>query len=259
MQASASAPSPRPGPGGPGSPVPLWKRTLALLALVLSAWLWIGGLADSLGRPSVVDSLSLRQLELATLAAEVVPEDLRPALVGDDPRAELASELQRQIDASELPAPAARRLELILLRRNGASQIAAADGTGGALQALVEQVDAPRRPLLIALLDGRRRSPQEQELLLDPWGPSPMLHQLGCEQLGGPESACPAARGAVRLLLTLVGVSVLPVVLVLIGVGLLLIQTGSAAGKVKPTTGYAFKEMAKDAIQIAACFSIKNL
>jgi len=227
LQASGSAPSPRPGPGGPGSPAPLWKRTLALLALVLSAWLWIGGLADSLGRPSVVDSLSLRQLELATLAAEVVPPDLRAALVGDDPRAELARELQRQMDASELPAPASRRLELILLRRSSPSQAGGAGGGGGggaegALRALVEQVDGPRRPLLLALLDGRRRSPQEQAQLLEPWTPSPMLGQLGCEQLGGPESACPAARGAARLLLTLVGVSVLPVVLVLLGVGLLL-------------------------------------
>ena len=36
------------------------------------------------------------------------------------------------------------------------------------------------------------------------------------------------------------------------------VQTGSAAGKVKPTTGYAFKEMAKDALRIAAHFSSNN-
>lgn len=36
------------------------------------------------------------------------------------------------------------------------------------------------------------------------------------------------------------------------------ILTGAGAGKVKPTTGYAFKEMAKDAIQIAENFSINT-
>jgi membrane protease YdiL (CAAX protease family) len=223
LQASGSAPSPRQGPGGPGSPAPLWKRTLALLALLLSAWLWIGGLADSLGRPSVVDSLSLRQLELATLAADVLPPELRPALVGAEPRTELANELKRQMEASELPAPAARRLELILLRRSAPSPAPAGGGDSEAdLRALMEQVDGPRRPLLQALLAGRRRTPQEQAELLAPWAPSTMLRQLGCEQLGGPESACPAARGAGRVLLTVVGVSVLPVVLVLVGVVLLL-------------------------------------
>ena len=223
LQPSGSAPSPRPDPDGPGFAAPLWKRSLALLALLISAWLWIGGLADSLGRPSVVDSLSLRQLELAALVADGVPMDLRTALVGAEPRSELADELQRQMDASELPAPAARRLELILLRRSTPSRKSTGDGDQeGALRALVEQLDRPRRPLLVALLDGRRRSPQEQIQLLEPWAPSTMLRQLSCEQLGGPESSCPAARDAGRLLLILLGVTVLPVVLVVIGVVLLL-------------------------------------
>jgi membrane protease YdiL (CAAX protease family) len=193
------------------------------LALLLSAWLWIAGLADSLGRPSVVDSLSLRQMELATLAAEVVPADLRSVLVGAQPRSELADELERQMGASELPAPASQRLELLLLRRSTTSPSPAGAATvDDKLRTLVEQVDGPRRPLLLALLDGGRRSPEEQAQLLQPWAPSStMLRQLSCEQLGGPEDACPAAQGAARLLVTLLGVSVMPVVLLLIGVGLL--------------------------------------
>ena len=192
-----------------------------MLALLLSAWLWIAGLADSLGRPSVVDSLSLRQMELATLAAEVVPADLRSVLVGAQPRSELADELERQMGASELPAPAAQRLELLLLRRSAPSPSPGGAAGDDKLRTLVEQVDGPRRPLLRALLDGGRRSPEEQAQLLQPWAPSTMLRQLSCEQLGGPEEACPAAQGAARLLVTLLGVSVLPVVLVLIGVVLL--------------------------------------
>lgn len=222
MQDSGSASSPRPGSSGPGTPAPLWKRILALLALALSAVLWISGLVDSLGRPSVVDSLSLRQLELATLAAEAVPPELQPALVGADPRADLAKELERQMGASELPAAAAQQLELLLLRRGSAGPLPPGSGPEGGLGLLVEQVDAPRRPLLRALVAGRRVPPEEQARLLEPWGPSPMLRQLSCEQLGGPASTCPAARAGVRLLLTLLGVSVLPVLLVLIGVVVLL-------------------------------------
>ncbi len=225
MQASGSDPQKRPPPGPPGgagSPAPAWKKSLALLSLLLSGLLWIGGLLDSLQRPSVVDALSLRQLELATLAAEVVPAGLRQALIGAAPRTELAGELQRQMETSELPPPAAQRLKLALLRRGdpaAADQAAAADRELGDL---VERVDAPRRPLLQALLDGRRHPPVEQRRLLEPWGASPLLRQLSCEQLGGPQSACPAAAQPVRFVLVLLGVSVLPILLVGVGVVLLL-------------------------------------
>jgi hypothetical protein len=191
------------------------------VTLLLSGWLWFGGLVESLERPSVMDSLSLRQLELATLAAEVLPDRLRLALIGEEPRAELAAELERQMDASPLPAPAAQRLELALLRRSDTAGSAEAGEAERQLKELVERVDAPRRPLLLALLDGRRHPPEEQNLLLEAWEASPMLRQLGCEQLGGPLSTCPAASASTRLLLTLLGVSVLPVILV--GAGLVLL------------------------------------
>jgi membrane protease YdiL (CAAX protease family) len=219
LQASGSDSSPPPPPAAPRAPG--WKRLLALLTLLLSACLWISGLVGSLSRPSVLDALSLRQLELATLAADAVPPNLAPALVGKEPRGELARELERQIESAELPAPAAQRLELALLRRGDAGKAEAAEND---LRALVEMVDGPRRPLLEALLDGRRISPDEQTRLLEPWEASPMLRQLGCEQLGGPPSACPAAQQAPRLLLILLGVSVLPVLLVGTGVVLLLRQ-----------------------------------
>ncbi|MEB3256517.1 MAG: CPBP family intramembrane glutamic endopeptidase [Synechococcaceae cyanobacterium] len=232
MHPSGSDSPTRLAPGGPGPAAPAWKRTLALLALLLSTWLWVAGLADSLGRPSVVDSLSLRQLELATLAGEALPNRLRPALAGDDPRAELSKELGRQLQASPLPAPAAQRLELLLLQRGTA---AAPTPQEQELRTLLEQVDPERRPLLAALVEGRRLPPAEQAQLLEPWRPSTMLRQLACEQLGGPESACPAARDAGRLLLLLVGVSVVPVVLVLLGLALLLRRLWVALRGVAPT------------------------
>ena len=110
-----------PSRSGPPASPPGWKSLLALLSLALCALLWVGGLIDSLERPSVVDSLSLRQLELAALAAEAVPEGLRPLLTGEDPRRELGDELQRQLQAAEEPPLALRRLERALLERDAAS------------------------------------------------------------------------------------------------------------------------------------------
>jgi membrane protease YdiL (CAAX protease family) len=201
---------------------PAWKRGIALLALVLSGWLWFVGLVDSLSRPSVEDDLSLRQLQLTTLAAEALPPELRPALVGEAPRAALVQALERQMEAAELPPTAAQRLELALLERSGEAGEKRQSQPRQDLMALIETVDAPRRPLLTALIDGGRRSPEEQQSLLQPWNPSPMLRQLSCEQLGGPASACPAATEANRLLLRLLGVNLLPLLLVLAGVALLL-------------------------------------
>jgi hypothetical protein len=90
---------------------------LALISLGLSLLLWLNGLVDSLARPSVGDALNLHQLELTALAGDLLPPSLQERLVGKDPRAELARELQRQMEAAAMPAPALQRLELALLQR----------------------------------------------------------------------------------------------------------------------------------------------
>ena len=218
-----SGPVPAPVPGGstspPGAAGPLagWKTLLALISLAFSVLLWFNGLVDSLSRPSVVDALSLRQLELSALAAAAVPEALQPTLLGKDPRANLADELERQMQGSTLPAPAVQRLELALLLRGRAPEASA-----GQLRELREMIDTPRRPLLDALIAGERPLPEQQRQLLAAWKAPTMLQQLSCEQLGGPESACPAARSGSRLLLQLLGVSLVPGVLLLGGLILLL-------------------------------------
>ena len=208
-----------------GSPPPIpasaaepgWKVLLALISLSLSLLLWLNGLVDSLARPSVGDALNLHQLELTALAGELLPPALQEPLVGKDPRAELTRELKRQIAASPLPAPAVQRLELALLER-GREPVAVASQ----LRELTAMVEAPRRPLLEALLEGRRTDLAELERWLEPWQAPTLVAQLSCEQLGIPISACPAARSSRRLVLQLVGVSLLPLLLLLLGSGLLL-------------------------------------
>jgi len=222
-------PSPTPiGPaaGGPPDPPPAdppsWKVLLALLSLSLSLLLWLDGLAGSLQRPSVEASLDLRQLELSALVEDHLPASLRSVLVGDDPRRELATALERSLSAGGTPAPAERRLELSLLRR-GSENSAEARAADEQLRELIPSVDAARRPLLEALVAGRRLQGPERQSLLAPWQPSPLLEQLGCEQLGGGgDDLCPADRNPGRRVLRLLAVNVLPLALLLTGLGLLI-------------------------------------
>ena len=65
------------------------KVFLAFVSLVLATLVWILGLVDSFGKPSVAPALSLEQKELSLLAQSKVPEPLQPLVVGDDPAAAL--------------------------------------------------------------------------------------------------------------------------------------------------------------------------
>ena len=228
MSLPISHPSPiDPRGDGPPDPPPAnppsWKVLLALLSLSLSLLLWLEGLAGSLQRPSVETALDLRQLELSALVEDHLPPTLRSFLVGDDPRKALADALAQNLGDSANPLPAERRLELGLLRR-GSEDSSEARAADQQLQDLIPTVDPSRRPLLEALVAGRPLSAPERDRLLRPWQPSPLLEQLGCEQLGGGagQETCPADRNPGRRVLRLLAVNVLPLVLLLTGLGLLI-------------------------------------
>ena len=209
-----------------------WKGLLALLALFLSGLIWVSGLEESLSRPSVVNALEVRQLELSVLSAEVLPPSLRPLLVGEAPRDSLVKVLEQQSKDPSSPPPANRRLELTLLQRS--QETPSSTSNDGALDDLASQVDPSRRPLLVALQGPSPVSPAQQQVLLAPWGKGSLIAQLGCEQLGGPASACPAQRQAPWLIGRLLAITVLPALLMVVGVVLLgqqlwLLQRGRLA------------------------------
>ncbi|MEB3201103.1 MAG: CPBP family intramembrane glutamic endopeptidase [Synechococcaceae cyanobacterium] len=209
-------------PSPPERPAPGWKVLLALLSLALTALLWVDGLVGSLERPSVVDALGLRQLELAVLAEESLPDPLHDLVAGRDPRGALAGELRRQIEAASTPVPAQRRLELALLER-GSSDLRTSSDAESQLADLVETVDAPRRPLVQALQLGETLPQARQAELLARWTPSTLLSQLSCEQLPG-AGPCPATLQAAALRGKLLGVTVAPALFLLLGALLLLQQ-----------------------------------
>ena len=198
------------------APPPNWKVLLALLSLCLSALLWFEGLASSVSRPSVDGDLDLHQLELNTLVADVAPSRLTTLVAGEDPRSRLAEQLARQVDGGGPPAPALQRLELALLELPSAPARAEL-----LLRDLIPMVEAPRRPLLEALLRKQQLLPAEQKRILEPWKAPLLVRQLSCERLGGPLSQCPAAGRGQLLQLRLLAVTLMPALLLIAGLLLL--------------------------------------
>ncbi len=190
-----------------------------MIALSLSLLLWSSGLRESLSRPSVVDALDLRQLELSVLAAEALPPSLRPLLVGENPRGLLRETLERRARESTSPPPAADRLALALLQADGKANTSST--AAATLAELSSQVNSERRPLLQALKQGAAVPANERETLLAPWGDSSLVAQLSCETLGGPAPTCPAQRQATWLILRLLALTACPTLLLLAGAGLL--------------------------------------
>jgi membrane protease YdiL (CAAX protease family) len=188
------------------------------MALSLCVLLWGSGLRDSLSRPSVVNTLDIRQLELSVLAAEALPPSLRPILVGEDPRGVLRETLEEGMGDPSAPPPIAQRLELVLLEPDP-------DDPGPPVKAstladLSPLVNSERRPLLRALARGVEVPAAERDALLAPWGERSLVAQLSCEQLGGPAATCPAQRLAPWLVLRLLALTVLPALLLLVGAAL---------------------------------------
>ena len=208
-------PTPRP------SRSPGWTTGLALISLVLSGLLWLSGLVDSLQRPSVGNDLELRQQELAALAAPGLPPSLGRALAGEHPLETLRLGLEKQLADRSLPPAPAQQLQLALLQLQAGEPGLASER----LQNLDQQVPPAQRRLLQLL-----RAPAAQgalgagqvDQLLEGWRASPLTRQLVCQALGGAGPSCvdvPAQRAAIWRLL---GTTLAPVLLMLVGTALLL-------------------------------------
>ena len=230
----------------PKSPrsTPAWKSLLALLSLVLSGLLWLNGLVDSLQRPSVGNALALRQLELSVLAAPALPPPLKGLLGGVAPATSLREELEHQIDQSEAPAPPGQVLELALLQQQAGDSAKASH----LFNDLMGQVSPEQRDLIGVLAAPAVPNPMgtnpmgtnpmgssQGDPLQAGWILSPLQQQLVCDrlnQLGTPASAtgpCAATNDGQRqaalhqnALWRLLGLSAAPVLLLLLGSGLLL-------------------------------------
>ena len=213
-------------PGRGPAPANRWKVLLAGLSLALCALLWLNGLVGSLERPSVGDALTRRQLQLELLAAPALPPALQPLLHGEEAAAQLEQQLQAQLAADPGPGQPEVLLQLALLQGQRGDGAAA----GANLSLLEQQVPPEQRPLLTALerrlADGAAASLDGEAVaaLSVPWQPSAgaLNRQLLCQVLQPPGSACGEPALQRQAAWRLLGVSALPALLLLVGLGLLL-------------------------------------
>ena len=61
------------------------KLALAFISLVITFFVWQQGLRDSLNRPSVSFDISQKELEIAELAVQSIPENLKKFFIINDP------------------------------------------------------------------------------------------------------------------------------------------------------------------------------
>lgn len=205
---SASSPSPRPA---------AWKGLLALMALSLSVLLWLGGLIDSLQRPSVGGDLALRQLELALVAEPALPSPLRAVLVGGDPQAALLEAMTSEAAEADGLAAADQRLQRALLQQL-AGQPARAGVDLAQLQLRPAQsLTSAQAALLEALVAA---DPQAIGAVA-PRLATPSLRLLACRRAGDGRQHCVDPEAAHQAALQLVLVNGLPALALLLGLVLL--------------------------------------
>jgi uncharacterized protein len=203
---------------------------LALLSLALSALLWISGLLESLDRPSVNQSLTVRQLQLELQAAPALPPPVRSLLISSDAPAQLAEQLEQQRRQEPGPGTPDQLLQLVLLQRLQADQPL----SPSLLAEISAQLPPQQRPVLRWLApdadadaDGGGGGAQPDGPM-EAWaaGLSPLTSQLLCAALedGGqpPLAVCGLAAAQRQAALRLLGVSWLPGLLLLAGVALVL-------------------------------------
>lgn len=205
---SASSPRSRPA---------AWKVLVAVLSVSLSLLLWLGGLIESLQRPSVGGDLAVRQLELALLAEPALPAPLRTVLVGPDPRGTLLKEMTSQEqEAAGLPSPGQRLQRALLLELAHQPARARAD-----LESLQERppgsLPAEEELLLELLLAADSRGIQA----IAPRLPTPTLRLLACERGGGSTQVCGETAVARQAATQLALVNGLPALALLLGLLLL--------------------------------------
>lgn len=200
-----------------------WRQPLALLSLAISALLWVNGLLGSLERPSVDNTLSVRQLQLEVMAAPALPPGWSSVLLSSDPSAALAKDLEEQLAGGRGPGEPDQLLQLVLLQQ----QLGHWSGAQTVLQQLYGQVPPSQRPLLQLLeqpADASLVAWAEAGPILEAWHAtaSPLTEQLLCERLRGDGDGCFNPDQQREAVLRLLGVSWLPLLLLLLGMALLL-------------------------------------
>tara|TARA_Y100001968_G_scaffold56140_2_gene47322 strand:- start:2101 stop:3459 length:1359 start_codon:yes stop_codon:yes gene_type:complete len=191
-----------------------WKLLAAIISLVLTAFVWQQGLTESFDRPSVAPKLSLKQHEMALVAAPVVPNSLRPILVGLDPEASLTQIL---LDIPEDQLKDREKIIFALLERSEAKQKISLDFV------LENQYFVPLQKTLLRPLNKSKFS-SSVLLELNPYKTDQFLYQSSCFALGGDDQSCVDRNISIATAWRLAGIQIFPLFAIAIGLALLVRQ-----------------------------------
>lgn len=176
--------------------------------------IWQRGLQESFERPSVSPKITLNQREIALLAAPSLPESLRPALVGKDPKLELKKTLL-DIGSDQLD----NREKLLL---------ASLENSENKRRTLLknsfqdENLDLIRQNLLDSLdrrVDSRNFLGQLKSANVDP-----LLYRLSCNAIGESPDICFDSRSSNQMAFRLLFSQLFPLFATLLGILLLIWQ-----------------------------------
>ncbi|MBL6797706.1 MAG: CPBP family intramembrane metalloprotease [Synechococcus sp. BS307-5m-G39] len=187
------------------------KVFLAFVSLVLATLVWILGLVDSFGKPSVAPALSLEQQELSLLAQPKVPGSLQPLVVGDDPAGALLRTLR------DTPLDRLDDRQILLFTALEQEE----DYKQSLRQVTVGQPELI--PLQQALNGNNSPGLERSELLA--LAPDPLIRTVACSALGGPPADCVDQTTASAAARRLIFSEVFPLAALILG-GLLLLRHG---------------------------------
>ncbi len=193
-------------------PPPGWKVFLAILSLLLTILIWQRGLQESFNRPSVNPKLALNQREMALLSSPSLPEEVRPILVGEDPRLELKKTLL-ELDKGQI----ANREKLLL-----ATLEVSNDKSRALLDTEFKESDLESvRQSLVKKLEGQGNS---QELLenIQVIQNDPLIYRLSCLAISEAPDICIDQEVSSAMAFRLLFSQLVPLGATLIGIVLLI-------------------------------------
>ena len=182
-----------------------WKWAVALFSLILTVLIWVQGLQESFGRPSVAPKISLMQTEMAVSASSSLPESIKDVFLGSEPKEKLYQTLN---NISDEQIEDRQRLLLAVLEESDNKQkiILKKDFNDKNFETVRKYILNSEKTKELDEFPGFN------EINLDP-----LLYQLSCSSLGFTDEQCINQRYNLRTAIRLLSSQLLPFLASILG------------------------------------------
>ena len=182
-----------------------WKWALALFSLILTVLIWVQGLQESFGRPSVAPKISLMQTEMAVSASSSLPESIKDVFLGSEPKEKLYQTLN---NISDEQIEDRQRLLLAVLEESDNKQkiILKKDFNDKNFETVRKYI-----------LNGEKTKELDEFTGFNEIDLDPLLYQLSCSSLGFTDEQCINQRYNLRTAIRLLSSQLLPFLASILG------------------------------------------